>query len=53
MATGKRAFEGKTQASLIAKILETDPSTDLLPPADDDLRYDRVAKRCLEKEPDV
>src|SRR5580704_11707092 len=25
MATGKKAFEGKTQASLIAKILETEP----------------------------
>ena len=25
MATGKKAFEGKSQASLIAKILETDP----------------------------
>src|SRR5580658_3538458 len=26
MATGKRAFEGKSQASLMAKILETDPA---------------------------
>src|SRR5246500_369798 len=26
MATGKKAFEGKTQASLIAKILETEPA---------------------------
>ena len=25
MATGKKAFEGKSQASLMAKILETDP----------------------------
>jgi eukaryotic-like serine/threonine-protein kinase len=52
MATGKRAFEGKTQASLIAKILETDPLPisslePMTPPA-----LDRVAKRCLAKEPD-
>ena len=52
MATGKRAFEGKTQASLIAKILEIDPPPmsslqPMTPPA-----LDRVVKRCLAKEPD-
>ena len=52
MATGKRAFEGKTQASLIAKILETDPPPisslqPMTPPA-----LDRVVKKCLAKEPD-
>src|ERR1700682_3207156 len=52
MATGKRAFEGKTQASLIAKILEPDPppiSTlqPMTPPA-----LERTVKRCLAKEPD-
>jgi Tol biopolymer transport system component/tRNA A-37 threonylcarbamoyl transferase component Bud32 len=52
MATGKRAFEGKTQASLIAKILESDPAPMTLlqpmtPPA-----LDRVVKRCLAKDPD-
>ena len=52
MATGKKAFEGKTQASLIAKILETDPTPmtalqPMTPPA-----LDRVVKRCLAKEPD-
>jgi eukaryotic-like serine/threonine-protein kinase len=52
MATGKKAFEGKSQASLIAKILETEPvpmSTlqPMTPPA-----LDRVVKRCLAKEPD-
>jgi eukaryotic-like serine/threonine-protein kinase len=52
MATGKKAFEGKSQASLIAKILETDPPPisslqPMTPPA-----LDRVAKRCLAKEPD-
>ncbi len=52
MATGKKAFEGKTQASLIAKILETDPPPmsslqPMTPPA-----LDRVVKKCLAKEPE-
>jgi len=52
MATGKRAFEGKTTASVMAKILETDPAPisslqPMTPPA-----LERVVKRCLEKEPD-
>src|SRR5581483_580096 len=52
MPTGKKAFDGKTQASLIAKILETDPVpisslAPMTPPA-----LDRVVKRCLAKDPD-
>src|ERR1700686_5933226 len=52
MATGKRAFEGKTQASLIAKILEIDPPPisslqPMTPPA-----LDRTVKTCLAKHPD-
>ena len=52
MATGKKAFEGTSQASLIAKILETDPPSMLslrpmTPPA-----LDRIVKTCLAKEPD-
>jgi len=52
MVTGKKAFEGKSQASLIAKILETDPLPmvslqPMTPPA-----LDRVVKKCLAKEPD-
>ena len=52
MATGKKAFEGKTQASLIAKILETDPPPmsslqPMTPPA-----LDRLVKKCLAKEPE-
>jgi serine/threonine protein kinase len=52
MATGKKAFEGKSQASLIAKILETDPPPisslqPMTPPA-----LDRVVKKCLRKEPE-
>ncbi len=52
MATGKKAFEGKSQASLMAKILETDPPSmsslqPMTPPA-----LDRVVKKCLAKEPE-
>jgi Tol biopolymer transport system component len=52
MATGKKAFEGKSQASLMAKILETDPPpmvtlVPMTPPA-----LDRLVKRCLAKDPD-
>jgi Tol biopolymer transport system component/predicted Ser/Thr protein kinase len=52
MTTGKKAFAGKSQASLIAKILETDPPPmsslqPMTPPA-----LDRVVKKCLAKEPD-
>jgi len=52
MATGKKAFEGKTQASLMAKILETEPApmsalASMTPPA-----LDRLVKRCLAKDQD-
>jgi serine/threonine-protein kinase len=49
MLTGKRAFDGKSQASVIAAILERPaPSvSDLAPVA-----LDRVLKRCLEKDPE-
>src|ERR1700686_2470878 len=52
MATGKRAFEGKTQASLIASILKDDPPPisslqPMTPPA-----LDRTVKTCLAKHPD-
>jgi Tol biopolymer transport system component len=51
MTTGKKAFEGKSQASLIAKIMETDPPSisslqPMTPPA-----LDRLVKKCLSKEP--
>jgi len=52
MATGKRAFEGESAASTIAKILETEPAaiTSLEPmtPA----ALDRLVKRCLVKDPE-
>lgn len=51
MATGKKAFEGKTQASLIAAIVDRDPPPissiqTLSPPA-----LDHVVSRCLAKDP--
>jgi eukaryotic-like serine/threonine-protein kinase len=52
MLTGRRAFEGKSQASLIGAILKDQPppvSTvhPITPPA-----VDRVVARCLAKDPD-
>ena len=52
MATGKRAFEGKTQASVIGAIMSSDPPPisslqPMTPPA-----LDRVVKKCLAKEPE-
>ena len=52
MATGKRAFDGKTTASVIAAILEREPPPisslqPMSPPA-----LDRVVKICLAKDPD-
>ncbi len=52
MATGKKAFEGKTSASVMAAILKDEPPamsslTPMTPPA-----LDRVVKRCLAKDPD-
>jgi len=50
MATGKKAFEGKTSASVMAKILESEPPsmaslTPMMPP-----QLDRVVKKCLAKD---
>ena len=52
MVTGKQAFTGTSQASLISAILSSDPSPmaasqPLTPPA-----LDRVVKTCLAKDPD-
>ena len=51
MATGKRAFEGKSQASLISAIMSGEPApmaqlTPLSPPA-----LERLVKACLAKDP--
>ena len=51
MATGRRAFEATTQASLIAKILETDvPPVSTLAPLAPPV-FDHVVQGCLAKEP--
>ncbi len=52
MATGRRAFEGKSQASLIAAILKEQPRpiAELQPLSPAGL--DRVVRACLEKDPD-
>jgi Tol biopolymer transport system component/predicted Ser/Thr protein kinase len=52
MATGKRAFEGKSQASLMVAIMEREPAPmsslqPMTPPA-----LNRVVKKCLRKELD-
>src|SRR6266705_6072235 len=52
MATGKRAFEGKSQASLMVAIMEREPPAmsslqPMTPPA-----LDRVVKKCLRKDRD-
>ncbi len=52
MVTGKKAFAGKSQASLIGAILKDDPPpmSSLEPMTPPEL--DRVVKTCLEKDPD-
>jgi len=52
MATGKKAFEGQSQASLIGAIMNSEPPpmSELQPMTPQLL--DWVVKRCLEKEPD-
>src|ERR1700687_1047488 len=52
MATGKRAFEGKTPASAMAAVLEREPAPissvqPTTPPA-----LERLVKTCLDKDPD-
>ena len=52
MATGRKAFEGKSQASLISAIMTSDPPTivslqPMSPPA-----LDQIVKTCLAKDPD-
>ncbi len=52
MLTGKKAFDGKSQASIIAAIMHADPpaisaTEPLIPPA-----LDRAARTCLAKDPE-
>ena len=52
MATGKRAFEGKSTTSVIAAILERDPAPISAVRPMFPRSLDRVVKTCLEKDPD-
>jgi Tol biopolymer transport system component len=52
MATGRRAFEGKTRASLIASILDREPPpVSTVAPASP-LTLDRVIRTCMAKDPE-
>lgn len=52
MATGQRAFEGKTPASVMAAVLERNPrSISALQPTSPPA-LDRIVKNCLAKDPD-
>jgi serine/threonine protein kinase len=52
MATGKKAFEGQSRASVIAAIMHTEPapmtSLDPLSPPE----FERVVRTCLAKNPE-
>ncbi|MBZ5594925.1 MAG: serine/threonine-protein kinase [Acidobacteriia bacterium] len=52
MATGKRAFGGKTTASVIAAVLERDPAPISSVQPMSPRALDRVIKTCLAKDPD-
>jgi serine/threonine protein kinase len=55
MATGKKAFQGQSQASIMAAILKEDPPavSSLDPPGKlSSPALDRVVKKCLAKEPE-
>src|SRR5712671_6802284 len=52
LITGRKAFEGKTAASVMAAVLRETPASmtalmPVTPPA-----LERIVKRCLEKDPD-
>src|SRR6202521_4018882 len=52
MATGRKAFEGKSSASVMAKIMEAEPpSMSLLQPMTPP-QLDRIVKTCMAKDPD-
>jgi len=52
MASGKRAFEGASPASLIAAILEHQPASLVTFSAGTPAALDHVTSRCLAKDPD-
>jgi Tol biopolymer transport system component len=52
MATGKRAFEGKSQASVIGNILRGEPPPVSAVQPGSPAPLDRIIKRCLAKDPE-
>ncbi|MGZ5425833.1 MAG: protein kinase domain-containing protein [Thermoanaerobaculia bacterium] len=52
MATGRRAFVGASQASLIAAIIEREPLPLASPAGVAPLGFERAVKQCLAKDPD-
>src|SRR5579862_8426240 len=52
MATGKRAFEGKTAASAMAAVLERDPAPISSVQPAIPATFERLVKICLAKDPD-
>jgi serine/threonine-protein kinase len=52
MVTGRKAFEAKSNASLIAAILERDPQPISVAQPMMPRQLDHLVKRCFEKEPD-
>ena len=52
MATGKRAFDGKTQGSIIGSILANDPPPVSSVAPTSPAPLDRVVRLCLAKDPD-
>jgi len=51
-ATGKRAFEGKTQASIVGQILAVDPPAASTVRPETSPALDQLIRLCLEKDPD-
>ena len=52
MVTGKRSFEGKTQASIVGQILAVDPPSVITLRPQTPPGLDRVIRLCLDKDPD-
>ena len=53
MATGRRAFHGKSKASLIASILASEPQPISAVQPTSPAMLDRIIRTCLAKEPDA
>ena len=53
MTTGRRAFSGASQASLIAAIIGAEPPAISASRAEVPPRLDRIVKKCLAKDPDA